>query len=342
MTTRQARRSGGPLAASRSKRRGPRDQREVGEDEAFDFDAVIEAWLDQDDRREHLHALDLRAFVRECGHPKLGPGQRLRKLAVYLDTKVNTHRRSALQEWELFARIYDEAERLAPEDSWVLHSRAITAVDLGWWRSDTGPEAEARARLLADALASVARGLALDPEDPELHYLSGYVRYMHGAEQLEAALAGCERALTLKPNHPMATLYRAHCLHDLERWAEAVEAYAVVQGRTFRRNSAWRRELAREQRAFCLWRSGAIAEALAEFESLLDEREAAVAAGDDHEWSPRLRASPTYMALAFLSPDFEPHWLERLRAHLEAIDRPWVLERAKRERDASKPSKTDA
>src|SRR5690349_18595899 len=62
-----------------------------------------------------------------------------------------------------------------------------------------------------------------------------------------------------------AQLYRAHCLHDLGRWSEAVQAYSKVDPSFFVGSIAWRYGLLREQRAWCHLQAGHKAQALAEF-----------------------------------------------------------------------------
>ena len=331
MSTRHARTSGGPIARSRGKRRGPRDPRALAQAAAQqadqEFNARIEAWLDRDDRRERLHALDLRAFVQSCPHEGLGPGARLRRLAVYLDERGNTWRETPLQEWEIFARIYDEAERFEPESPDIFHARALTAMRLGWWRKQGE---RGRARLLQEARAAASRGLALADRDAELHFLLGYIAYMEYPSATLEALDSCARALELRPEHGLARLYRAHCLHDLERWLKAAEAYAGLEAPQVERPQRWRVELAREQRAFCLWRAGESRRARELFEARLDCRERAVTQSTPEQLElrehPALREPPVYMAEALFSGDFGEPLLARLRRHLEGLDQQWVLE----------------
>lgn len=331
MSARYARKSGGPVARARGKRRGPRDRRALARADALQaeraFSARIEAWLDQDERRECLHALDLRAFVQSCPHEELGPGARLRRLAVYLDDQVGVWREHPLQEWEIFARIYDEAARFEPASPELFHARALTAVRLGWWRKQGEP---GRARLMHEARVAAARGLALADEDPELHFLFGYIAYMEYPSATLEGLESCTRAVELRPEHGLARLYRAHCLHDLERWSEAAEAYAGLEAPQVERPQRWRVELAREQRGHCLWRAGQPRRARELFEAQLARRERAVTQSTPEELelreSPVLREPPVYMAEALFSGDFGEALLARLRRHLERLDQQWVLE----------------
>jgi hypothetical protein len=87
------------------------------------------------------------------------------------------------------------------------------------------------------------------------------------------ALAWYERALFVDPSHGWASLYRAHCLHDLERWAEAADTYSAVDPSFLVGPRAGRYEHLLESRAFCRWRAGETGRAQAEFEELLDRWE---------------------------------------------------------------------
>ena len=93
---------GGPVPKSRAKRRGPRDRHGHEQAPSYDeqtkaFAARIGAWLALEERMERLHALDLRAFLQSCPHPRYGPGERLRRLAIYLDGRV--HEDNPMRSW---------------------------------------------------------------------------------------------------------------------------------------------------------------------------------------------------------------------------------------------------
>ncbi|KIG16152.1 hypothetical protein DB30_04870 [Enhygromyxa salina] len=312
------------MPKSRATRRGPRDTKQPPQPPDEDFNARIEAWLALDGRVDQLHTLDLRAFIRECADPRYDPGDRLRRLAIHLDERGLTWRPRPLQQWEIFARIYAESERLGPDDPRLFHARALTAVELGWHLE---PNDRARPRLMKIATSAVLRGLELDDADADLHYLAGFVCYMDAPSDTARALSHFDRALELEPGDAWAGLYRAHCLHDLEQWTEAVAAYAAIEAADFGEGKAWRRELAREQRGYCLWRSGDQGRACQVFQDVLERREAAVARGEEKYDAPALHSPPWYLAEALSSGDFDAALIERLRAHLETIDELWLLDR---------------
>lgn len=322
-------RSGGPVPSSRGKRRGPRDLRKRLEADEEDFGLAIGRWLGREGRRERLQSLNLRAFLQQCPHPSWGPGERLRRLGIYLDDRVDTWRESPLAEWTVFSRIYDAAARLEADNANIYHARAVTALNLAWWRDADDPAAPG---LMKEARASAARGLALAGDDADMHFLVGHVAYMDRSSATEEALAACSRALELQPEHAMARLYRAHCLHDLERWAEAADAYAEATLASFSRSNRWRKALAREQRAYCMWRGGEVDQARVVFEELLRHRKAVVARCNEEELAERahpvLREPPIYFAEAVVSGEFGSELAEGLRQHLETLDQLWVLERA--------------
>ena len=63
------------------------------------------------------------------------------------------------------------------------------------------------------------------------------------------------------------------CLHDLGRWSEAAQAYADVDPAFLVGPRAWRYDLLREQRAWCLLQAGNCDEALAELLAVLERYE---------------------------------------------------------------------
>jgi tetratricopeptide (TPR) repeat protein len=77
----------------------------------------------------------------------------------------------------------------------------------------------------------------------------------------------------LESPHVYALLYRAHCLHDQERWTEAVEAYRAVPLETFKGPKAWLVEIVQEAQAYCLLQAGDRASAISELTRLLERLE---------------------------------------------------------------------
>jgi tetratricopeptide (TPR) repeat protein len=289
--------------------------------------AWLPTWLGQDQRAEQLSSLDLRAYVRESASFELAPAERLRLLAVYLDENGLVRSGRPLADWQVFSRIYAEAERLGPQHSWVFHAKALTAVELA---GTCQREDAARSRLLAIATRSIHAALELDPSDADNHYTHGYVLYCTEAVEASEALHAFEAALALDPKHAWAQLYRAHCLQDLERWADAVEAYARVDAAGFVGHGAWRMELLREQRAYCLLRAGDLEGAQAAFEEVLHRRERAIERGEDPIESPALCEPPVLLAGVLLAGLLPVAMLDRLTDTLAATGDQWVLEVARR------------
>lgn len=96
---------------------------------------------------------------------------------------------------------------------------------------------------------------------------------MHRTGSTEDALGELERAIELDGSHGFARLYRAHCLHDLERFEEAAAAYDDVPHGAFRGPTSWRMDLLVEQRAHCRGMAGDLDGARADFERVLTRYE---------------------------------------------------------------------
>lgn len=291
----------------------------------------LSTWLSDEDRCSRIESLDLQAFVRDSAGFEIDAGERLRLLGVYLDEHGLLSSLPPLAAWEVFSRIYAEAQRLAPSHSAILHSMAVTAVELANGLRDEG---EDRRRLLAIAARSAHAAVQLDPDDAENHHLVGWVLYFTDGRGARDALEAFEKALELDPQHAWARLYRAHCLHDLGRFAAAVTAYGEVDPAAFVGHAAWRMELLREQQADCMLRAGDLDGAQAAFAEILRRRERAIANGEDPLVSPVLAEPPVLLARALLGGMFGgplgSDMLDRLRATLEATGDLWVLEVAAR------------
>jgi tetratricopeptide (TPR) repeat protein len=101
----------------------------------------------------------------------------------------------------------------------------------------------------------------------------GLLDYSFQYGSIESALTCFEAAVAVDPSFGWARLYRAHCLHDLGRWSEAADAYSEVDPSFLVGPIAWRYDLLREQRAWCLLQAGKEEEALAEFFGILHRYE---------------------------------------------------------------------
>lgn len=307
-----------PVPRSRAKQRGRLDRVEPeAEPERVRLSSWIAAWLSAEQRE--LSSLDLREYLSETSCFEIDAGERLRLLAVHLDEHGLVTSGSELAQWEVFSRIYEFAKRLSPRDPTVFESEAITALDLARGLDHGEP---AHQRLMAIAKRASLRAIELDESDGTLLYTYGSVLYADA--DTEAALAAFDAALARAPDHAWARLYRAHCLHDLQRWSEAADAYSRVDPAAFVGDRAWRMELLREQRAFCLLHAGRREQGLALAEEVISRRERALARGDDWRSSPVLSEPPCLLAEAA-----RRGWLpDELRARLEAAltdGERWVL-----------------
>ncbi|MFK7990774.1 MAG: tetratricopeptide repeat protein [Sandaracinaceae bacterium] len=230
----------------------------------------LNGWLDTHLEGQPLSVmerLDLRALLRATVQYDVPAEERLRQLAIAIESRVLFE--SPMRAWSALDRIYLRALRLGPSELRLHASRAASAFQLSEWAE----HAEVAARLRRRAAESLSSALKLAPADGELHYLAGLLRYTARGDLAEA-LAQFERAVELDPSHAFAWLYRAHCLHDQERFAEAVVAYSEVPQHSFRGVLHWRAVLLVEQRAQCRARSGDLEGARSDFERLLTRYEA--------------------------------------------------------------------
>ncbi|MEZ4339375.1 MAG: tetratricopeptide repeat protein [Sandaracinaceae bacterium] len=226
----------------------------------------IRGWLEASsygsEERDAMVRLDLDHYLHETGHIELPAEERLRQLAIFVEPTYAAVAPDALD------RIYEAAARLAPEDHFIWHSRGISAKLVA--TSAEKPSTVARFEKLS--LRCLLRAWELDATDPGVTYSLGKWHYELGTATEDAA-EWFEQTLALDPDHGYALLFRAHCLHDQERWGEAVEAYRAVPLETFEGPKAWLVEIVQEAQAYCLLRAGDRAGALREFERLLERFE---------------------------------------------------------------------
>ncbi len=258
--------------------------------------ARLESWIEQrygDWEIEAFEHLDLTVYLRDTARFDIPLAERLRLLAVAVEARAlgGPPRRS----WAILDRIYSKALHDAPDHAWVHASRGISASELA--AMSEGGEAE---RLNAIARRELLHARALAPQDAQIAYCLGYVLYMDRESSIEEALTWFDCALSISSTHPWARLYRAHCLHDLERWQEAAQAYALVPPQPFMGPASWRMDLATEQQAWCLLRAGDIAGARQKFEMILAR----------YEKEPGLWERSHYLESA--ATEFFPDLLERV------------------------------
>jgi hypothetical protein len=217
---------------------------------------------------EALESLDLTKYLRETTHVDLTPTERLRKLAIALEVCLSMSDQP--RGWLALERIYAAGRALDREDAEIEVSRAITAQACA---SCVDDRPELRRRMMLAGREAAGRAIELRPNDAAAHHVLGMLDYSFRHGSIASALTCFERAVTLDPSFGWARLYRAHCLHDLERWPEAAEAYSDVDPSFFVGGRAWRYDLLREQRAWCLLQAGNREPALAEFLAILHRYE---------------------------------------------------------------------
>lgn len=228
----------------------------------------LQAWLRDrawaDLQVERLETLDLTTYLRDTAHLDLVPAERLRQLAIALETQLLS--RNQPRGWLALERIYAFARSLDPNDAMLETSRAITAATAA---SEAGDRLDLRRRMILVGREAAARAIEVQPSYADAHYALGMLDYSFRYGSIESALACFERAVAEDPTFGWARLYRAHCLHDLGRWVEAARAYSEVDPSFLTGDSAWRYDLLREQRAWCLLQAGDREQASAEFLALL-------------------------------------------------------------------------
>ncbi|MEZ4393259.1 MAG: tetratricopeptide repeat protein [Polyangiales bacterium] len=232
----------------------------------------LKAWTDERGWERHdvaqLEALDLTAYLRDTAHIRLAPTERLRKLAIALECQLNASEQP--RGWLALERIYAAGSMLDPSDAEIEVSRAVTA-ELCASCVDNRPDV--RRRMILAGRAAATRAIELRPSDAGAHYALGMLHYSFQDGSIEVALNCFEAAIAADPSFGWARLYRAHCLHDLGRWSDAAQAYSEVDPSSLVGPRAWRYDLLREQRAWCLLQAGQREQALSEFLGILHRYE---------------------------------------------------------------------
>ncbi len=258
-----------------------------------------------------IESLNLTSYLRETSHVDLTPTERLRMLAIALESGMSISEQP--RGWLALERIYAAGRALDPDDAEIEISRAITAEACASLIPD---RPEIARRMISVGRAAAERAIDLRPGDSRAPYALGMLDYSFGDGSIESALACFESAVLLDPSYGWARLYQAHCLHDLERWPEAALAYSEVDPSFLVGPIAWRYDLLREQRAWCLLQAGEREQALAEFLGLLHR----------YELQPRLAREQALRELTAaaegpLHAELSGH-LAQLRRMLETADNP--------------------
>lgn len=164
-------------------------------------------------------------------------------------------------------RIYEAAVRFAPTAISVRHSHGISAKHVAKVAEE--PKVTEKYRDLSFRCLTKADELL--PDDADILYSLGAWHY--DFREPASALPFFERAIRVAPPHGFARLYLAHCLHDMERWHEAVAAYGNVPLDAFKGPTAWRIDAQLEAQAHCKLHVGDRQGAIIDFTRLLDRLE---------------------------------------------------------------------
>ncbi len=270
--------TGATKQLDRARQRGKLDRRRAersGEHALQDLRAAFDAWLDthlSGPDAADVERIDLRAFLATAAEvTRLAPVEVLRRLAIHLESELGTGEQ-VLRSWLAVDRVYRTALRIEPRNADVHDSRGITAQTFAASCKDLdGAWSDARAgrRMLGVAQGAAAMVLELLPDDPCSAYRLGNLSYEDPDRSIPDALTWFERALALDPRHGWSRLFRAHCLQDLGRWAEAAASYDGLDPAFFVEERAWRYEVVLEARAYCRLEAGDAEAAEAAFDALL-------------------------------------------------------------------------
>ncbi|MBO6940335.1 MAG: hypothetical protein JJ863_35505 [Deltaproteobacteria bacterium] len=247
-------------ARDRAKLRGRLDADLVP---SIDPHAELDAWLKAagygSERAAIAVRMDLDDYLGRTAHIDVPAQERLRRLAIELEFDYGFAP-------EVVDRVYLAAIRIDPNDYLLWHSRGISmkyAARLG--------DGEKWERMAAKAWRWLLRAWELEQSDPQVPYSLGLWHYYFGSK--EEAEQWLEHTLELRPDHGFARLYRAYCLHDRERWSEALAAYEAVPLQTFQGHQDWRLDVILEGQAYCKLRTGDRSGATADFGRLLERWE---------------------------------------------------------------------
>lgn len=248
--------------------------RKKGDNHNFETDSftVLESWLRSDfvDESGNPHqpsqSFGLKTFLQYTANFDLDPDERLRILAIHWEDECA--RLAQPKGWNILKRIYQEV--LKYDSGWGTHyhSMSLSARTCVSWLEGANPQ---RAIILNEARSICREGLAVAPSNASLHLSLGRCEYALG--DTKQALTHFEDAVDLDAKLMWAVLYRAHCLHDLEQWDDAANAYEDVDLSFFKGYQQWRANLVCEQLAECYLRSGKREKALIGFKAALKRYE---------------------------------------------------------------------
>jgi tetratricopeptide (TPR) repeat protein len=220
--------------------------------------------------------VDIERYLHDTEAYSTSASERLRQLAIYMSEHGKTG--DPADDWAPLRKIYERAHELDPNDPSVLSSWGISATN---YAKDADNEND-RNSILADAEAAHKKAAALDPRNADIAYALGTTLYADKGRDVSEALQWFQRALELQSDHYMAQMYVGHCLQDMGKWKEALEAYLHVdQDMLAREWPAWRSAKLKAQIALCHLRVGARHAASEAFVKLLNDLEKIIERGDD-------------------------------------------------------------
>ena len=250
-------------------------------DQKLDF---FQAWLAKEfpTNNEELVGtianMSLKQYLQDSPSIDVSPDERLRQLAIHWEPIC-----AAMPQpkgWKILERFYREALKFDEQWSLIYHSMSLSIRDCaGRLRSDDPIQAQ----LLEESLKICSAGIFHSPKCALLYTSRGRTQYE--LRNLEASIVDAEKAIELDGGQMWAVLYRAHALHDLGRFADALKGYESVDISFFDGAASWRGVLVKDQKASCLMHLGERSQALSLFESALNS----------YEKNPGLLFSPQYL-----------------------------------------------
>ena len=250
-------------------------------DQKLDF---FQAWLakefptDNEDLQATLASMSLKQYLQNSPSIDVSPAERLRQLAIHWEPICELMPQP--QGWKILERIYREALKFDKQWPLLYHSMSLSIRHCaGWLQSDDPMQVE----LLETSLKVCTEGISHSPENALLYTSRGRIHYELG--NLDASIEDSAKAVELDGRQMWAMLYLAHALHDLDRFADALEAYESVDVSCFDGAASWRGVLLKDQIASCLLHLGESSRALALFESSINS----------YEKNPGLLFSPHYL-----------------------------------------------
>jgi tetratricopeptide (TPR) repeat protein len=211
--------------------------------------------------------LELTSFLDATAGSPLPPAERLRRLAVALESEFTS---TAADEWARLDAIYARAAAEDPGALATFHSWGLAASLF----ADLVDEPQ-REAVLARGQWALGCALAIGPGDGGCLHTLGLLTYQQAGAPVGQALAWFEQAVarlegSAAPELPMAQLYVAHCRQDQGDWAGALAAYEVIDRAALRCHwPAWRAHRLVALVARCQLELGEHALARAGFEAVL-------------------------------------------------------------------------